>query len=292
MFGKKHRNYEITMKTKNSLTVLIVLTVIAGYAHADIFEIGRKRINIPAPYGYSRITSQMDAVYRMSLRMVDPMNDQLAYYISDSEIPTAMAGDMPLLERYFLLKVNKQLKNMVVGKSDFLEFKSVIKRENKELFESIRSQFPGLMEKASEGISKEFDIDFAFKLSQVIPLDPHYESDNTLAYSLYAHFGVSVEGVDEEAILAATATFVNVAGKILFLYCYAPQDHIEWTRSASKTWAEKIMTSNPQPPAGSSGSRGMDWHKVFKKGVVGAIMGGLIGLIVGMFSIFKRKKED
>jgi hypothetical protein len=105
-------------------------------------------------------------------------------------------------------------------------------------------------------------------------------------------YGVSAEGVEEEAILAATATFVNVAGKVLFLYCYAPQDHIEWTRSASKIWTEKIMASNPQPPAGSSGSRGMDWRKVLTKGVGGAILGGLIALILGVFSIFKRKKED
>lgn len=272
--------------------MLIVSTIIAGYAHADTFEIGGKRINIPAPQGYSRVTPQMDAVHRISLQMVDPMNDLLAYYISDSEVPTAIARGIPSLERTFLLKINKQMKNVVVGTKDFSELKSVTKRQNKKIFESIRSQVPGITEKVSEGISKEFDVDFAFKISQMIPLDPHYEADNALAYSMYVNYGISTEGVEKKAIMAVTTTFVNVAGKVLFLYCYAPQDQIEWTRSASKTWAEEVMASNSQPPTGSSARRGINWGEVLGKTIGGAVIGGLIALILGLISFFKRKKKD
>ena len=274
---------------KNILTI-ILLIFMAGSTYAETFSIGGKELVIPPPQGFSRVTQEMDAVYRMSLQTADPMNDQLAYYISDSDIPTAMSGELPSLERTFLLKINKQLKNMVVGSKDFAELKNMTKRQNKEIFESVKSQIPGLMKGASEGISKEFDVNFALQISQMIPLEPHYEADNALAYSMYINFGVSAEGTKEELIISATTTFVNVSGKVLFLYCYGPQGELEWTRSASKSWAENVMGSNTQPPARSSGVRGMDWNKVIEKGIVGAITGGLFALIFGVLSIFKKKK--
>ena len=246
-------------------------------------------LDIPSPEGFSQVTQEMDAVYRMSIQLADPMNDQLAYYISESDVPVAMLDEMPALERYYILKVNRELKNMVVGSKDFAELKSVTKRQNREVFKSMETQIPGLLEKMSKGISREFDVDFALKLSPMVPLDPHYETDNTIAYSMYFNLGVEVEGSKEDLIISATATYINVEGKILFLYCYGPQEDLEWTRSASKAWAGMVMASNSQPPSHSPGSRGIDWGKVFGKGGIGVIVGGLIALVSWVFSRFKKK---
>ena len=106
--------------------VVFWLVSITGLAYADVFNIEGKKINIPAPQGFSIVTQQMDAVYRMSIKINDPGNDQLAYYISDSEIQTAMEGKLPTLERYFILKVNKELKNMIIGTKEFEELKKKI----------------------------------------------------------------------------------------------------------------------------------------------------------------------
>lgn len=271
--------------------VAIILIFISGYAYAGSFNIGGKDVVIPDPKGFSYVTQEMVAVYRLSLQIADPKNDQLAYYISDSDIPMALNGEIPPLEQTFLLKVNKQLKNMVISSEDFADLKNMTKRQNKEFFESIKSQVPGLMKDASEGISKEFNVDFAMQISQMVPLNPHYEADNALSYSMYINYGVSTEGSKDESIVSATATYVNVAGKVLFLYCYGPKGDLEWTRSASKEWAEQIMNSNSQPPAELAGGRGMDWNKVIEKGIIGAVTGGLIALIIGVLSIFRKKKK-
>ena len=108
---------------------------------------------------------------------------------------------------------------------------------------------------------------------------------------MYINYGVSAEGAKEKVIVSATTTFVNVSGKVLFLYCYGPQDELEWTRSASKSWVEKVMVSNTQPPARSSGGRGIDWSKMLEKVIVGGIIGGLIALILGFLSKFKKKAK-
>ncbi|HCE45932.1 MAG TPA: hypothetical protein DET40_20495 [Lentisphaeria bacterium] len=275
---------------KNILTITLLL-FFAGSLYADTFSIGGKELDVPSPKGFSRITQQMDAVYRLSLQMSDPVNDQLACYISESDIPVAMVGKIPSLERYCILKVNKELKEMLVGSKDFAELKSITKQQNKDIFKSVESQLPALMEKLSKGISKEFDVDLALQVSQAIPLDPHYETDNIFSYSIYANCGASVKGSKEKKVLSATATFINVSGKILFLYCYGSQNDLEWTRDASKAWTDMIIDSNPGAQLFSLGGRGMDWGKIFAKATVSAVSMGLLAVILVACLRFKKRKD-
>ncbi len=114
-------------------------------------------IAIPTPDQYVQVTKKMDAVNRLHSHMSDPMNDLLASYIPQSEAEIAMKGELPLLERGFVLKVNKDLKSVVVNSQDFAEFKSVTKSQNKEIYQSLKSKIPNILKKSSQGISKEFN---------------------------------------------------------------------------------------------------------------------------------------
>ena len=193
-----------------------------------------------------------------------------------------------LLSEHSVFKV--KLRNMTVGKTDFSELKEMTKSQNQQMVADVKSKMPEHMRKMSEGLSQEFDVDFAMDISQMVPLEPHYEAENALAYSMYINFGVTAGAEKKEAISAVTLTFLNASGVVLFLYGGAPQDELEWTRSAPMSWAESVMTSNSQPPARSPGSRGLDWNRIMEKGLVGAIIGGLIALIAGALSLFKKKK--
>lgn len=178
---------------KNILSIILIL-ILTESVFADTFSVGGKQLDIPSPQGFLRVTEKMDAVYRISLQMVDPMNDQLAYYIEESDAPVAMAGEMPPLERYFILKVNKKFKNMVISSKDFAKIKSITKQKNKEILRSAESKISGLMDKTSEGISNEFDVNLALQLSKVVPLAPHHETDNSMAYSIYIKYETVAEG--------------------------------------------------------------------------------------------------
>jgi len=268
---------------------LLLLQSVSSYA-ADTFTINGNKITVPEPEGFVRITDEMIAVSGLVQQMADPANDTLAYYILVSDVPSAMAGEIPSLEKTFMLKVNKQLRGMTVGKNDFAQLKSMTKSQNQEIFESIKAQVPDQMRKISEGVSKEFNVDFAMDISQMVPLEPHYEAENALAYSMYINYGVAAGQETTEEIVSATATFLNASGTVLFLYGYASKDELEWTRDASMKWAESVMASNSQPPAKSPSGSGFNWNKVMEKGFIGAITGGLIALVIGVLSKFKRKK--
>lgn len=267
---------------------LLFVALIASI-EAKTFTVGKKTLEVPSPDSFALVTPQMDTVYRLSLQMADPMNDLLAYYIPESEVPTAMSGGIPSSWQNYSLKVNKEIKNLVVGSKEFANIKNAIAQQNQKILESIKAKMPELMGKTSKGVSEEFDVDFAMNLSQMVPLEPHHETDNSFAYSMYLNYSASAEGHEEDFIVAGTVTFLNVSGKILYLYCYGAQEELEWTRNASKSWEEKILKSNTRPPEKSPAGRGVDWSRVVEKGIIGAILGGLIALMFSIFSRFKKK---
>ncbi len=223
---------------------IILLLFFTSSVFADTFYIGGNKLNIPSPHGYSRVTKEMDAIYRLSLRMSDPFNDQLAFYIPESEVIAATSVETLDLERYYVLKVNKELKNRVVSSKEFSELKTIIKRQNANTAKKVLSQMPEYMDNISKGINKEFDVNVAMKLSNMMPLDSHYEADNSISYSMYINYGFSANGESNNFIISQTTTLVNIAGKILFLYCYGSKNDLDWTRNASKRWLEMIVDGN------------------------------------------------
>lgn len=215
---------------KKIKTFVLILLQSLSLLAADTFTINGKDITVPAPEGFVRVTDDMTAVVKIVQQMADPVNDTLAYYIMETDVPAAMAGEIPTLDRTFLLKINKQLRNMTVGKNDFSQLKSMTKNQNQDMFDNVRDQIPEHMKKMSEGMSQEFNVDFAMNILQMVPLAPHYEAENALAFSMFINFGVSAGQEIIEEIVSATATFLNASGTVLFLYGYGPKDELEWTR--------------------------------------------------------------
>lgn len=268
-------------------SIILFLLFFGSNALSDSYIIGGTELNIPSPEGYVRVTSDMETVYRYLMQLKDPQNDVLSYFIPEEDMPAAMEGELPKLDKYFILKVNKVLKTATLSPKDFAELQQVTRKQNKEIFDSIESKLPDQFETISKGISDEFDIDFAMKVSQIVPLDIHYTDNNMLAYSMFLNYGVVAEGSNENVIVSATATFLSTAGKVIFLYSYAPKDEVEWTRSVSKLWAESILAMNPSPPTHSSGYNRFNWQKVLRKCVVGAIAGGLSAFVL----VFLKKRK-
>ncbi len=268
------------------ITSSLFIIFLAGFVNAETFSVGGKDIEIPPPNNFSMVTKEMDALYRFSKQMDDQVNDQLAYYIPESDVPAALSGKILSLKRYYLLKVNKKLKDRLVSSRDFSELKNITRQQNKEVFKSVKKKISGTMKKISKGISDEFDVDFALKVSQIVPFEPHYETDNAFAFSMYINYGVMVKGSKEDIIVSATTTILNVSGKVLFLYCYGSKSELEWTRTASKSWAAKVIDSNLLASAVPSVS-GIGRNKV----IVSVFTGGLIALIFGVFLIFKKRKN-
>ena len=180
------------------LTGIMLLCCFHSTVSADSFTIGDKKIEVPAPAGYARVTPEMGDAYRVARNLADPANDLLAYYIPESAVAA---------------------------------------------------------------------------------LDPHYDVPNAMAFSMFVTYNVSAAGENLDDVVCCTTTFLDTDGKVLFLYCYAPQDELSWTQNAGKDWAESVMASNPKPPTGTVEGGGFRKYR----GMVKWIIAGVVFLLISVF---------
>ena len=208
---------------------------------AEDFDISGTTISVPAPKGFVKVSKEMGLVYRYCQQMHDPVNDTLATYISEADAAKAFKGEIPDVKKYFILKVNKKLKEIPIAPKDFAELKTITKNSNQVTIDTLKNELGEAFDVTKNQVKKEFDLDVAFDVSKVIPLPAHYETDQAIAFSMFANLDMNVEGKTQELHLAVTSAFLLKSGKVLFLYNYAPIDDLEWTRQTSQAWVESFV---------------------------------------------------
>lgn len=262
-------------------SVSLIGVLLSASLHADIFTIATKRVNVPSPEGFTRATEDMAGFIHLMEFMEDQLNDTLAFYIPDLEVPNAMMGDVPIMERYFVLKANKNLRDVTVGQNDFVGLKETLKNNNREILREVRSLLSDSEDARNRRFNDELGVDLFVETAQMIPLDPHFEGDTSIAYSMYLRQDVRTSDSQETETFVATNTVLNAAGTILFLYSYADEDDLEWTRNVSRDWAESVIASNDLPPMSSStgGRRGL-WGLILSAGLIGGLTAGIGGLLI------------
>ena len=226
------------------MTVIAEPIPISYNSASDRYNVGGQQISIPNPESYVRVTPAMGAVYRLHKSAKDPYNKLLASYISQSEAEMAMRGELPASTRGFYLKVLKTVEKESATPQDFAQLKKMIKIENRKNKSSNLSKLQEIVDESSKSLSQELGVDLSFDVSEMIPLEPHYESSNTFSYSMYIVSKVSAMGEQTEYVMAGTLTLINVAGKVVSLYSYGTQADLEWTQKAGQVWADKAIASN------------------------------------------------
>lgn len=233
----------------------------------------------------------MREVKRLSDQMVDPANDTLAFYIPEASVPAALAGEIPDLDRYFMLKVNKKLKAYTASVAEFADLQNLVASQNKQIFEQVKEKMPGYFDQINKNLKKEYGSNFSLGVSQMLPLDPHHKSENAFSYSMFMNVGSGTGSQQSISVIPATATFLNTSGRILFLYSYGAKDDLAWTRESSQEWHTAILSLNSPPPQKKSNA-GFDRGQVAGKALAGAIIGGVVALIGGIIAKKNKKRAN
>lgn len=270
------------MKINFIATMLLVPAVSMA---ADI-SIGGVALRIPSPASFSPVTQQMGELYELQKQFVAPTNEEFVAFIPKGDVPAVLSGQIPDLPRRFTVQTAKTLIGASVTASDFARLKSIIESQNDELMKKVEKDIPGLMKQMNDGIAKKYDVYLAFSVSQMVPLPVHEVTDRTLAYSALVKYNMNdAAGNPAPYVAVVTATFVHVKSKVLFLYSYADEAGLEWSRAASRQWARSVVLANPPDVQSSvkeslpSAVTRIDWSRVGTKAIAGAIIGLLIGLI-------------
>jgi hypothetical protein len=276
--------------------VVALLLLAPAVGGASNISIGGVPLSIPNPQGFGPVTQQMVALYDLQKQFVAPTNEEYVAFIPEGYLAAALKGEIPDLTRRFTVQTAKSIVSASISSSDFVKLKNIIKSQNDDLMKKVEKDLPELIARMNKGIAKKYDVNLAFSISQMVPLPVHEETDRTLAYSAFLKYNMNdAAGNPSPYIAVFTTTFVHVKGKVLFLYCYAEEAGLEWSRESSKQWASAVVVANPSDFQSSvkeslpSAVTGIDWAKVGAKAIAGAIIGLIIGLIAGLIA-WSRKR--
>lgn len=209
-------------------------------------RIGAADVVITAPSGFAFVGEELPAVLKIMEATTPPFNLLLAGLVSEADHAAFLAGGERPLTRYLYVQVARQTIDVNVDASLFAKTAAFIRDQNTKLFDEFKKRMPGLIDDVSGRLGHAIDKEVRLKIPDMTLLPPHGETKQTFAFSMYIRLKGEVVGVSGiDTLLAATATFVHVRGKILFLYAYGAENDLEWTRAISAEWADAIVAANP-----------------------------------------------
>lgn len=269
-----------------AITLCLILIALPRAVSAATIVVGETEIEIPNPSSFSEVTPDMATLYEFQKQFVAHTNVEFLAFISDRDVPTALKNEIPELERRFTVQTAKSLVNLSVTKKSFEELKQIIKTQNDEIVKKAEAAIGKTIVKINENITDQYDVDLALSVSQIIPLPAHAETERSLAYSAFIKYNINDEAGNPSSFVAVmTATFVHVKGKVLFLYSYAEESGLDWSRNLSTQWSSAVIKANPSDFQSSINENlpaavtGIDWGEVGVKALIGAFIGLLIGFV-------------
>lgn len=274
------------------IAALVLLLSISFACSASPVEVGGVSIEIPTPTGFARVTPEMTALVELEKNFITSSNQELASFISENAVPTALEGKIPDLRRRFTVQIEKKSAYHLLTTEEFLQLEHVFKADWEQQIERLKSELPLLFSDASNRVSNQLDTNVVISASGVVPLPPHFESDRSFSASMLMKANVRSEfNKVSSGIIAATMTLVYVKNRLLFLYSYGDKQDLEWTRARSKEWADTIIAANQVPPptltasTPSAQSTDTNWTRIISMVIFGALLA-----VFGGWATGRRKK--
>lgn len=276
---------------KTQIVAFLCLANFVGLAAPDLaIRVGGTELAIPVPAGFAPVVPEMKALNQVLDAMNYGQNERLGHLIPDSEVSAALANEIPEMARSFSIQTPK--KDRTLTKKDFQKLANEMVDQNSKIIAKLEKEMPGYLEKVNTKMKAALDADVKFQNLTLVPLPSHQQEERALAYSMF----MSMQTAGGPMRIAGTTTILYVKAKLLFLYAYAPENALAWTREVSKQWAADILARNPSSAElakmeehGPGGWRGPQ-NTILRNALIGAIIGGLIGGLRG-FARKKRKSQ-
>lgn len=239
-------------------------------------DVGGKNIVVLPPEGFVRC----DGIYpdwdSMMSSMLPATNRLLVTYGTPEDHATLKAGQAPMYEKNFNIQVARKLETQEVGDRTFSQLRDEIQGELKKLSMTIDQELKKQVAAGNKKLSKEYGVEDALKISNTVVLGTFEESDTAFGFTM----AMNVQGGGEQpsqVVVAAMMTPVN--GRLLNFYATAPfagEADRQWAESSVAAWRNAVVAANPRVEGPSIG---FDWSKVGRSTIIGAVVGGVLGLV-------------
>jgi hypothetical protein len=269
-------------------TLAGLLLALAVGAMATPQKFGSRQLEIPDPQGFVPLSAASPRFMEMAQAYIPPTNRLVEVYATPADRAVFAAGSGKDLARYLQLQTLRKVEGQPISSADFAEASQEMEAGLKEAFKSVDAQASELLGKGNAAAKEKIGVDPQIGASDFGYLGAYRREPWGMFFSLSTKVAVGAE--THKMICAGALTLIN--HQLIYLYAYStfdqPTDRT-WAETAVSTWADAVHAANPDDAAleAQSQSLGFNWKGVGRSAFIGAIIGGLIGIVV----TFVRKKQ-
>jgi hypothetical protein len=244
---------------------------------------GKRTLVVPAPSGFDPLSGSAPHVVKAMEAYLPTGTRLVEAYAEPADAAVLARGEGRELARYYQLQVMRKLEGTVLSERDFAESADEIERQLVQAFGQPEDMATALSNQGNARMKREHGVDPHLKIGGVQYLGSPRREPWAFFFTLRAT--VSGEGIASIPQIGAGALAL-VDHQLLYLYAYAREDDAAaraWAEEAVAAWGGRLRAANPSDAALEAEAepwRRSPWAGVGRYALVGAVGGGLAGLIV------------
>lgn len=265
------------------------LFALATAALADTRQFGPRSLDIPAPQDFKPLAAVSPRYMQAAQAYLPATNRLVEAYASAPDAQALGEGKATALARYFQLQAPRNADGVPVSEQEFVGASKEIESGLEQTLKDSKELTTQLTEQGNAAVKRMTTTDPKIALSGVHYLGAYRREPWGLFFSIKS--GVSAaDGTSQVLVCGGALVLVNY--QLLFLYSYS-QYHDEsdrqWVEQATSSWADAVRAANPNDAAvGAKASHGFSGGGMMRNTVLGAIIGGLVGLVA---SVLRKRKQ-
>ncbi len=219
---------------------------------ASSFEvaIGDKRFTAKAPPGYVEVGSSSYRTLQLFQGLLPEKLEVQGAFVSEEEAARIKVNEVPVLTRYMLIYIHKDLQGNVT-QPQFNQVRESTRKQYHNMYDDYRDQVGHVLDKPAESISDYLGDDAKIKSVTVYPIGVVSDRTYAITISQLIKYEVATAGGEEPVFyVAATVNVVHVHGKVFFLSAFSyfrDEADLSWTEEISLGWVEDILHDNLSP---------------------------------------------
>ena len=166
------------------------------------------------------------------------------------------------------------------------EAREVLNNQQDILLENVIDQVNGYFDSIQTGSDPQSRIE----VGHLLPLGVFVDDRRRLASESLTKYRLSDQTNDDSYLVAGATNVLHVGKRIVFAYVYTIYNNEtdrEWVRQMSDKWSADILTMNPQSPQLIALAQKIDWNRVGKVALIGAIVGAILGAVI----VIRRRRR-
>jgi hypothetical protein len=230
-----------------ALTTLIPIALFAQKPSvsvaADTYEMGSRKVRIPAPDGFTDATAQFPNVTARLRATEDPGNDMLAFHIPESFVPKLKASEDIDLEFYTKISVPRRARTVDITQADFAAVTANLEKNFGAYIEPDGPLMTNVQKNSGKGLTELLGKETSVSINETKYLGVIEKSDAVFSGMLL----VSFEIYGRKLSTLGTLSIVRVNQRLVFAYAYrlSPSGNsVSELTQLTKKWTAKIVAAN------------------------------------------------